>query len=62
MIAGSNSSPKTDQGPILHSMSENGAFSGLADDEVGPLDDDDGQEERRLSRQLEILAAAVAPF
>ena len=43
-------------------MPEDGPLSGLADDEVGPLDDDDCQEEGRLSSQLEVLAATIAPL
>lgn len=38
---------------------ENRVTAGLADDQIGPLDDHDGHEERGVAGELERLAVAV---
>jgi len=37
---------------LLHPLLEQGQFPGLTDDQIGPLDHDDGDEERRVAGEL----------
>lgn len=48
--------------PVVHALTEDGEGSGFADDEVGPLHDDDGDEEGRVAGVLQILARFVRPL
>jgi len=47
---------------VLHALLEEGEATGLADDDVGPLHDDDGDEEGCVARVLKLLALGVRPF
>ena len=41
--------------PVLHALLEHGQLPGLADDEIGPLDDDDGDKEGGVAGVLQDL-------
>lgn len=45
--------------PVSHALVENRVTTGLANDQIGPLDDDDRDEERGVAGELERLAVTV---
>merc|ERR1711978_783292 len=47
---------------VLHALLEDGVLPGLADDQVGPLHDDDGDEEGGVAGVLEDLPICVRPL
>ena len=50
---------QTQKKSLLHSLLEEGQPPGLADDEIGPLHDDDGHEESCVTRVLQLLPLGV---
>ena len=50
------------ENPVGHALSEDGILSGLADDQVSPLYDDNGDKERGVAGVLEDLAVPVSPL
>ena len=59
-FVGSASHPKE---PFnIHTLLEHRVPPRLADDEIGPLHDHDGDEERRVAGVLEDFAIPVSPF
>ena len=44
---------------VLHSLLQDGVPPGLADDQIGPLDDHDAGEEGRVAGELYDLSAVV---
>ena len=47
---------------ILHALLEHRELPGLADDEIGPLDNNDGDEEGGVAGVLELLPVRVGPL
>merc|ERR1711975_63925 len=47
---------------VLHALLEHGVLPGLANDQVGPLHDDDGDEEGGVAGVLEDLPVCVRPL
>ena len=47
---------------VLHSLLEDGETSGLANDEIGPLHNDNGDKEGRVTSVFKDLAILVSPF
>merc|ERR1711868_155800 len=47
---------------VLHALLEHGVLPGLANDQVGPLHDDNGDEEGGVARVLEDLPVCVRPL
>merc|ERR1719481_427959 len=47
---------------ILHSLLEYGVLSGLTNDKIGPLDNNNGDEEGSVASVLEDLSVSVGPF
>ena len=59
---GSESSLKYEaevQGPVPHSLVEEGVSSSLANDQISPLDNDDGYKESGVAGEFQGLAIAV---
>ena len=44
---------------LQHALVDDRVTSSLADHEIGPLDDHDGDEERRMARVLQYLTLSV---
>jgi len=51
-----------DEDLVLHSLLEDGESSGLADKDIGPLDDDDSGEEHSVASELDDLSLRVSPL
>ena len=47
---------------VLHALLEHGELPGLADDEIGPLDDHDGDEEGSVASVLQLLPVSIGPL
>ena len=47
---------------ILHTLLEHGVLPGLTDDEIGPLHDNDGDEEGCVTSVLEDLPVGIGPL
>merc|ERR1719150_2706682 len=47
---------------VLHALLEDGVLPGLADDQVGPLHDDDGDEEGGVAGVLKDLPVRISPL
>ena len=47
---------------VLHALLEHRELPGLADDEIGPLDDHDGDEEGSVASVLQLLPVSVGPL
>merc|ERR1719495_3109584 len=47
---------------VLHALLEDGELPGLSDDQVGPLDDHDGDEEGGVAGVLQLLPVRVGPL
>ena len=56
---GFEAEPKVEH-PVLHPLLEHRVLPRLADDQVGPLDDHDGDEEGGVARVLQDLAVPVS--
>ena len=52
----------SDEDLVLHSLLEDGESSGLADEDIGPLDDDDSGEEHSVASELDDLSLRVSPL
>ena len=48
--------------PVVHSLLEDREAPSFANDEVGPLDDHDGDEEGGVAGVLQLLAVGVSPL
>lgn len=51
-----------DEDLVLHSLLEDGESSGLADEDIGPLDDDDSGEEHSVASELDDFSLRVSPL
>ena len=47
---------------VLHALLEHAELPGLADDEVGPLHDHDGDEEGGVASVLQLLPVSIGPL
>jgi len=51
-----------DEDLVLHSLLEDGQSSGLADEDISPLDDDDSCEEHGVASELDDLSLRISPL
>merc|ERR1712037_806789 len=51
-----------DEDLVLHSLLEDGQSSGLANEDIGPLDDDDSGEEHGVASELDDLSLRISPL